>query len=216
MPIEVALNSDVALECDVLDASPPPAIRWFNNQGEISVLQSQDDSIFFLEGGRYLYMRNLRQAQLQHQYYCVVTNALLDREVPSPTRYILNESLPQGELQTYKDIGNLVAFVGNTSYEFSYVGGVYGHGNIMNPFGIFNGTLNRMFADGAEVAVCGNIGIIDVISSPGTVALRAQVMYDGGIINMLGSLVVNGKFKFLIQVHGSLYPILHILQRSQP
>lgn len=197
VPVDVALNSDVALECDVLDTSPPPMIKWFNIQEGLltsEVLQN-NISIFFLEGGRYLYLRNLRQAQLQQQYYCVITNALLDREVSSPTRYTLNESLTQGELVTYKDIGNLVAFVGNTSYEFSYVGGVYGRGDTMNLLGIFNGTINRMFADGAEVAVRGNIGIIDVISSPGTIALRAQVMYDGGIINMLGSLVVNGKHK---------------------
>ena len=199
VPIDVALDSDVALECDVLDANPHPTIKWFDSQGVLlSTSDSevlQNNSIFFLEGGRYLYLRSVGKAQLQQQYYCVVTNALLDREVPSPTRYILNESLPQGELRTYKDIGDLTAFVGNTSYEFSYVGGVYGCGNTTNPFSVFNGTLNRMFADGAEVAVRGNIGIIDVISSAGTVVLRAQVIYDGGITNMLGSLTVYGNYE---------------------
>ena len=35
VPTPVALNSAVALECDVLDAKPPPQIKWFNDQREI-------------------------------------------------------------------------------------------------------------------------------------------------------------------------------------
>ena len=54
--IPVALNSSVALECDVLDAKPLPQIKWFDDQGEIQEVR-EGNSVRFLDGGRYLYLK---------------------------------------------------------------------------------------------------------------------------------------------------------------
>ena len=66
--IPVALNSGVALECDVLDAKPPPQIKWFDDQGEIQEIQD-GNSVRFLDSGRYLYIKRLQAVHLHRQYY---------------------------------------------------------------------------------------------------------------------------------------------------
>ena len=50
--IPVALNSDVALECEVLDAKlkPSPRIKWYDDQGEIQEIR-QSNSVRFLDDG---------------------------------------------------------------------------------------------------------------------------------------------------------------------
>ena len=155
--IPVALNSDVALECNVLDANPPPQIKWFNDQGEIQEVM-QNNIVRFLDNRRYLYLRDLKSIHLEQRYYCAVTNANLSQEVSAPTRYILTGNLTQGVLMDYKQIGNLTAFVGNTSFEFAYIGGVFN-----------DQTINTLFVNSTEVTVLGNIGTIPMATllSPG-------------------------------------------------
>ena len=104
--VPVALNSAVAMECDVLDAKPSPQIKWFDDQGEIQEVL-EGNSIRFLDGGRYLYLKSLQAIHLQRQHYCTVTNANLSQEISAPTRYVLTDNLTQGILVDYKQIGNL-------------------------------------------------------------------------------------------------------------
>ena len=185
--IPVALNSDVALECDVLDAKPPPQIKWCDDQGEIQeVLQS--NRIRFLDGGRYLYLRSLQAIQLERQFYCNVTNANLHLEISAPTRYMLIDNITQGELMEYKQIGNLRAFVGNTSFEFSYVSGVFD--------GRTNQTINRLTVnDDIDVTILGSIGIIPdrILTMPGMVYLKAAVSYSGMVELRSGTLTIYRK-----------------------
>lgn len=122
--VPVALGSEVALKCDVLGANPPQ-IKWYNDQGAIQEV-TLDNSVRFLDDGHYLYLRRLQASHLERQYYCAVTNVNLSQEISAPTRYVLTDTLTQGVLMDYKQIGNLTAFVGNTSLEFAYVGGVFG------------------------------------------------------------------------------------------
>ena len=68
VPVAVALNSAVALECDVLDANPPPQIKWFDDQGEIQAIQD-GNSVRFLDSGRYLYIKRLQAVHLHRQNY---------------------------------------------------------------------------------------------------------------------------------------------------
>ena len=179
--VSVALNSDVALECDVLDAKPPPQIKWYNDQGAIS----QGNNVRFLDGGRYLYLRRLQPSHLERQYYCAITNANLTQEVSTPTRYVLTDNLPRGILMDYKQIGDLTAFVGNTNFEFAYVGGVFDN--------ITNRTANTLTMNGVEVPIRGNIGIINSLSSPGVIILEAVVRYSGLSTLRSGTLTVNRK-----------------------
>ena len=167
----MALNSDVALECDVLDANPPPQIKWFDDQGEIQEM-IQGNNVRFLDGGHYLYLRRLHPAHLERQYYCTVTNANLSQEVSSPIRYVLTDNLPRGVLKDYKQIGDLTAFVGNTSIEFAYVGGVFGDNS--------NETFNTLLVNDDEVSTLGNVGKIlhDMLLTPGTFMLIANVDYN--------------------------------------
>ena len=62
--VPIALNSAVALECDVLDANPPPQIKWYSNQGAIQEV-TVDNSVRFLDGGHYLYLRRLQPSHLE-------------------------------------------------------------------------------------------------------------------------------------------------------
>ena len=175
--IPVALNSDVGLECDVLDANPPPQIKWCDDQGEVTL----DNSVRYLDNRRYLYLRRLQPSHLERQYYCNITNANSTWEISAPTRYVLTDNLTQGVLMDYKQIGHLTAFVGNTSFEFAYVGGVFGSNNL-------NGTTNQLFMNGTELARTGNVGQINtmscagtlctLLSSPGKVQLKVIVNYN--------------------------------------
>ena len=62
--VPVALNSAVALECDVLDAKPPPQIKWFDDQREIQEIRN-GNRVRFLDSGRYLHMNHLQAVHLQ-------------------------------------------------------------------------------------------------------------------------------------------------------
>ena len=182
----MAFNSDVTLECDVLDANPPPQIKWYDDQGEIQEMR-ESNSVRFLDRGRYLYLRSLQAAHLDRCYHCAVTNVNLSQEVAAPTRYVLVDNLTQGVLMDYKQIGDLTAFVGNTSFEFSYIGGVFGN--------IVNGTANRLFVNDIPVDVLGNIGSIERVSSPGRFILKAEINYNGIVARRNGTLSVNRECK---------------------
>ena len=183
VPIPVALNSDVALECDVLDAKPPPQIKWYNDTGVIQEVVQGNNVIRFLDGGHYLYLRNLDSSHLAQRYYCAVTNVNFSQEVSAPTRYILIDNLTQGVLKDYKQIGALTAFVGDTNIEFAYVGGVFDN--------ILNRTDNVLRMNQDLVSKIENIGIIETLSSPGLVTLEATVFYSNSVATRNGSLTVN-------------------------
>ena len=182
--IPVALNSDVALECDVLDAKPPPQIKWYNDQG-LRILR-ENNGVHFLDGGRYLYLTSLEPSHLERQYYCAVTNVNLNQEVSAPTRYVLTDNLTQGVLIDYKQIGDLIAFVGNTSIKFAYVGGVFGNNT--------NGTANVLSVDGGDIDVLtfGPIGVIDLttITLKGVIMLVVRVIYNGMSVVRRGTLTI--------------------------
>ena len=186
VPVSVALNSDVALECDVLDCNPPPQIRWLQDGHPIDEV-TVNNEVRFLDGGRFLYMRLLTPADLMPTYRCEVTNVFLDRSVVAPTVYRLVDNLTQGVLMDYKQIGNLIAFVGNMSFEFVYVGGIYGIGGR-------NGTINNLFQDTAQIASIGSIASIDTINTVGQFELSAMVIFDCGAGNRFGTLTVHRKF----------------------
>lgn len=172
--IPVALNSDVALECDVLDAKPPPRIKWYNDLND-QIRQSNE--VQFLDGERYLYLRRLKAIHLERQYYCAVTSVNLSWEISAPSRYVLIDNLTQGVLIEYKQIGNLIAFVGNASLEFAFVGGVFDNEA--------NRTVNILTVNGNGIPIrLESIGVISTISVPGTVHLEATVNYNSGMIAM--------------------------------
>ena len=186
--IPVALASDVALECDVQPSNPPPQIKWRRDGSLIVETGRENNLVRFLDGGRYLYMRMLSQTDLASTYRCEVTNALLDRTVPAPTAYQLFNNLTQGVLKDYKEIGNLTAFVGNTSFEFAYVGGVFGEGTRA-----LNDTTNILFHGTIMIPNVGNIATIDTINTVGIFELRAHVRYDIGNTDRFGMLTVYRK-----------------------
>ena len=184
--VPVALSSDVALECDVLDAKPPPKIKWYDDQGEIQEV-TRDNSIRFLDGGHYLYLRKLKPTHLQREYYCAVTNVNLSQEVSAPTRYVLIDNLTLSTLIDYKQIGNLTTLVGNASIEFAYIGGAFGES--------INGTVNTLQVNGVEVSALGNIGMINLTSLKNfrTVSLQANVRYGGFTEEKGGTLTIYRK-----------------------
>ena len=188
--VSVAINSDVALECDVLESNPAPQIRWLQDGYPIAENRS-DSEVHFLDDGRYLYLRSLTVADLASTYRCEVTNVFLDRPVMSPTIYRLIDNLNRGVLMDYKQIGDLTAFVGNISFEFAYVGGIYGNG-------VKNGTTNVLFQDSKYIPQMGNIAVIPTVefeaSTVSVFSLLAIVTYDDNSILRSGTLTVHRKF----------------------
>ena len=84
----------------------------------------------------------------------------------------------------YKQIGDLRVFVGNTSLEFSYVGGVFGS-NVNGTANVFSVNSNE-----SQVRVLGNIGTIKRIPSPGVFMLNADVRYNDIMTTRNGTLTV--------------------------
>ena len=103
----------VALECDFLPSVPPPTIRWFNDtRSRIDPVEAQN-AILYLEGGRYLFIRELTAAQLMGEYHCEAMVSGQTDPVVAPTTYILNATLPPpNTLIEYKQIGDITAAIG--------------------------------------------------------------------------------------------------------
>ena len=183
------MMSDVALECDVVLSStnPPPMIMWrFGNGDEVTEIELNNRRRF-LENRRYLYIRNVEASDLMTTYRCEVTNAFLDMTVRAPTTYALIDNLTRGELVEYKPIGNLLAFVGDTDFQVSYVAG-------WHSLGTTNGTSNDIFLDQTELNTIGSIATIDSIDpSTGEFPLSANVRFDGNSEVKTGMLRVRRK-----------------------
>ena len=121
--VNVATGSqaDVALECRVRDANPPPQIRWHDGNGILTEIP-MGNRLRFLENGRYLLIGQLRREQVDTNYHCEVTNARLYETVTSPTMYDLVPNLGDNEYMIYKKLINKTILVRDT-VEFSYITG---------------------------------------------------------------------------------------------
>ena len=121
--VNVATGSqaDVALECRVRDANPPPQIRWHDGNRILTEIP-MGNRLRFLENGRYLLIGQLRRQQVDTNYHCEVTNARLYETVTSPTMYDLVPNLGDDEYMIYKKLINKTILVRDT-VEFSYITG---------------------------------------------------------------------------------------------
>ena len=190
--VSPALSIDVALECDVLDANPLPVIEWFStsNPGNrnadpsdrITEVQASN-SVRFLDGGRYLYIRDMTDANLAKSYYCAVKNALIHQTDISGTIYSFNVTGLQGLSEyEYKPIGNLTGFVGDVDFEFSYVA-VTGTANVGCAF----------FFDTIEVSGLGAVGKIEMVMLLSSVNVYSLSCTDGGDTAASGYLTIYGE-----------------------
>ena len=183
---------DVALECDVLDANPPPVIEWFrtsdpNNRdadpSDRIVEVTASNAVRFLEGGRYLYMRDLTDALLSDTYYCAVTNALIHQTRVSGTGYSFNVTGLEGQSKyEYKPIGNVTAFIGEMYIEISYVAAIF-TGDVSCDF----------FVDTTEINDLGAVGTIAEIMRPTSGNVLDLECITSGSIEATGTLTVFGK-----------------------
>ena len=189
VPVSVARNSDVALDCDVdlSSTNPPPEIVWrFGDDSEVTEIE-QNNKRRFLENRRYLYIRRVEASDLTLTYRCEVTNAFLDLTVQAPTTYALFDNLTQAQLVEYKPIGVLTVFVGDEDLEVSYVAGWHSTGTA-------NGTSNTVFLGATEIADTGSIASIDSINPPtGDFPLRADIRFDSNSTEKFGTLRIRRK-----------------------
>ena len=124
-------DDDVALECCVQEANPPPQIRWRDGNGVLTE-DTTNNRLRFLDNGRYLLIRQLTSTQVNTNYQCEVTNARLHETVRSPTTYVLVNNLGANNFMIYKRLINRAILVGGT-VEMSYIAGA---GSGVDPFGI--------------------------------------------------------------------------------
>ena len=125
-------QADVAIECPVRDANPPPQIRWRDGNGNLLTEDTTNNLLRFLDNGRYLLIRMLTDAQVNTDYQCEVTNAELDRVIPDPAVYDLDPNLGANNFTIYKRLINRTILVGST-VELSYIAGA---GSGLSPFGM--------------------------------------------------------------------------------
>ena len=122
-------DDDVALECPVGDANPPPQIRWLGN-GIPLTEDRTNNRLRFLDNGRYLLIRQLTTEHVNTNYSCEVINARLHETVRSPTTYDLVPTLGTNNFMIYKKLMNKTIQKGDT-VEMSYVAGA---GSGIRPF----------------------------------------------------------------------------------
>ena len=87
MNINVTAGLDVALLCDIPLASPPPVIEWWDDNGLIS----SEPDVRYVNGGRYLVLRELTADKISRMYRCRVTNAFVHTTVTSNGDYTLTD-----------------------------------------------------------------------------------------------------------------------------
>ena len=87
--VDVTEGRDVALECMVGAAQPPPEIEWFMGDTLIGTNEDLFDDFRAVEDGRYLVVRDLDAAKISARYHCEVTNARSLDRVRSPVTYVL-------------------------------------------------------------------------------------------------------------------------------
>lgn len=175
----------------MVSANPPPQYRWYRDGVEIDEIRPSN-ALRFLEGGRYLFIARVSAADLSSTFRCEVTNAFVFQSVMAPTTYRLVDNLTRGVPMEYKQIGDLTAFLGNQSFEFSYVVGI---------FGSVNSNLTSHFPTIGDITINNVNGIasISTISSVGTFVLKDIVTFfgDDGVTGT-GNLVVHRKYLFFM------------------
>ena len=186
----MAIDSSVALECDVLAANPPPQIEWRRGNDEVVNEVMANNAVRFLDDGRYLFISNVQNENLATTYTCRVTNAFLDRTEIAPTSYRLVANLTEA-LVDYKQIGNLMAFVGDVNFEFAYVGGSV-NGRTRNI--LFKRPLGSPSSANLEISSVANIARIPTIMEVGMFILSADL---GENVVKNGTLTVYRKFQTL-------------------
>ena len=173
MFVSVALNSQVALECDVVSASPPPNYRWRINGKIVGEIRQQNYRRFF-DGGRWLFLGKLQPANLEVTYRCEVTNAYLHRVEVAPTTYRLVDNMTPGQIVEYKEIGDLTAFIGNESIEFGHIsGGFDTQPPYINSTGVF------LSMNDNAVDTLARIGKVSPINAVGVFRLTAILIPNG-------------------------------------
>ena len=123
--VSTGMDADVALECRVRGANPPPQIQWFDGTGMPLTEDRTNNVLRFLDNGRYLLIGRLMAAQVDTNYYCSVTNVRLHETVRSNTTYDLDPVLGTNGFMIYKTFINrtLILTGGTTMVDWSYIAG---------------------------------------------------------------------------------------------
>ena len=107
--IDQNLGGSIALECDFRDSKPRPTVQWFMNNVSMIAEDQDQNRILYLEGGRYLFIRELTMAQRNAFYHCEVSfDPFLTRQ-RAPTTYTLDRVLPLNDLVVYRPVPLTVA-----------------------------------------------------------------------------------------------------------
>ena len=114
--IKTIEGGSVALKCDFGESNPRPNVMWF--EGATALVENTvKNTILFLDGGRYLYIRAVSADQRMMRYQCAVSisNGPMMR---APTTYTLTGNLNSETV--FRDLGTMVGAVGEV-LRFLYV-----------------------------------------------------------------------------------------------
>ncbi len=123
--VQTLVGGPVALECDFLGSNPLPVVFWYIN-GTAMEEDRLNNTLLYLEGGRYLYLQELTTAQRMIPYHCSVFVDNVHRgniiEIRAPTTYRLDTDIMSVGLHVYKELGTQTGRVGDR-IRFVYVAG---------------------------------------------------------------------------------------------
>ena len=110
--IETIVGGPVALECDYATYDPFSRVQWYAN-GSIPVDEViQGNTVLYLEGGRYLYIRQLTASQRTMRYHCEIIDEISNMTSRSPTTYVLTRDLSNINITEYRGLGTQLGRVG--------------------------------------------------------------------------------------------------------
>ena len=132
--VTTGIRGAVAIECQALDANPPPQIVWVDGSGMPLTEDRTNNQLRFLDNGRYLLITQLTTAQVNTNYQCEVTNARLHETVRNNFMYDLVPTLGSNETMIYKGLESRTILIG-TTVEYSFIAGA---GPDVMPFGLLS------------------------------------------------------------------------------
>ncbi len=123
--VKTVVGGALALECDFTASNPAPEVRWFANSTMLEEDTLHNNALLFLDGGRYLYMRELNAQNRTMLYHCEVVNFHNESgmHLRSPTTYTLSTDLIDIGLTEYKGLGRKTGRVGE-AVQFVYVAAI--------------------------------------------------------------------------------------------
>lgn len=192
LEVQTVVGAPVALECDFASSNPAPDVVWHDDLGSIAEVLT-NNQIQYLEGGRYLLIRTLTNAQRARSYYCAVTN-FLDGDgshARAPTTYRLNRDIAKGGFILYHGLETQVSRVGET-LTFTYAAARRGSTGHFVSYNI-DCDSNHFISVVTRNAIILLVTLLEAAKTVSEVTFTCSLSGFGAVQNIIGSIRISSK-----------------------